>query len=211
MDCKTIIFDLGGVILPLDVQSTIKKILALTGKDVKNWIQFGFPHDIIQKFELGKISERTFFEEMKDLLEFDDDIYYLKDAWNSMLLDIPKENIETLKELSKQHQLILLSNTCETHIKKFEQMLSDTHEISHLEELFNQVYFSCRMGLRKPDEKIFQKIIKDNNIDLHKAIYYDDTLTHIESAKTIGLNALLYPQNQLLDCVLQPITVNSLL
>lgn len=200
-----LIFDLGGVILPLNTDATRQKILQYTGTDIQEWIQFGHPHKIIQTFELGKITEKEFFEELKDILNFEKNEYYLKEAWNAMLLPIPKEHIEYLKELSKDYFLILLSNTCETHIQCFENMLLQYHHIEHLEELFDKVYYSCRIGLRKPDIKIFQKVIKDNQLDINTTIYFDDTETHIEAAKGIHIKSILYPKNQPLKKVLSEI------
>ncbi|MCX7727850.1 MAG: HAD family phosphatase [Bacteroidia bacterium] len=202
----TIIFDLGGVILPLNTEATRQKILEYTNKDIKEWMQFGYPHQLIQKFEMGKITEKEFFEELQDLLSFEKDLYYLKEAWNAMLLAIPKENIEFLHHLSKQYRLILLSNTCETHIQCFEEMLQQKHHIESLELLFDKVYYSCRMGLRKPDAKLFQKIVKENNLDLNHTVYFDDTIDHIESAKKLGIKSYLYPSNELLKN-----TLNNLL
>ncbi|GIV26273.1 MAG: hydrolase [Bacteroidia bacterium] len=195
----TIIFDLGGVILPLDTEATRQKFLKYTSVDIQEWMKFGYPHQIIQKLELGKISEKEFFEELSDLLNFNNELYYLKEAWNAMLLPIPKENIKYLEKLRTDYQLILLSNTCETHIQCFEDMLLKHHAIDTLESLFDKVYYSCRIGLRKPNPKLFQKVIKDNKLDFNTTIYFDDTLTHIESAQQLNIQSYLYPQNKLLQ------------
>ncbi|GAB4199832.1 MAG: HAD family phosphatase [Bacteroidia bacterium] len=204
----TIIFDLGGVILPLDTEATRQKILQLTGKDVKEWMKFGYPHQVIRSFELGKLTEKEFFEELSQVLSYENDLYYLKEAWNAMLMPVPKENIDFLNQLSEKYKLILLSNTCETHIQCFEEMLQQTHHIESLELLFDKVYYSCRIGIRKPDTKIFQKIIKENHLNPLQTIYFDDTSEHIETAKKLGIQSYLHPQNkplqEILKYILQP-------
>ncbi|HPQ07811.1 MAG TPA: HAD family phosphatase [Bacteroidia bacterium] len=208
----TIIFDLGGVIIPLNTEATINKIQEYTNKDIREWIKFGYPHQLIQKFELGKISEKEFFEELSDLLEFEGELYYLKEAWNAMLLPVPKENISYLLKLKEHFQLIILSNTCETHIQKFEEMLKKNHSIDSFESLVDSVYYSCRIGLRKPDLKVFQKIISENSIDLNSCIYFDDTTTHIEAAQKLNIHSILYPHNEILSNVVKNylITQNQL-
>lgn len=194
----TLIFDLGGVVLPLKVEATQQKFLDYTGKDIKEWMQFGYPHQLIQKFELGKITEKEFFEELRDLLAFDKELYYLKEAWNAMLLPIPKENITYLQQLANDYYLILLSNTCETHIQCFENTLQQTHQVNTLEAIFNKVYYSCKVGLRKPNPKLFQKVIKENNLNIEYTIYFDDTKEHINAAEQLGIKSFLYPRNELL-------------
>lgn len=208
----TIIFDLGGVIIPLNTEATINKIQEYANKDIREWIKFGYPHQLIQKFELGKISEKEFFEELSDLLEFEGELYYLKEAWNAMLLPVPKENISYLLKLKEHFQLIILSNTCETHIQKFEEMLKINHSIDSFESIVDSVYYSCRIGLRKPDSKIFQKIISENSIDLNSCIYFDDTTTHIEAAQKLNIHSILYPHNEILSNVVKNhlITQNQL-
>lgn len=208
----TIIFDLGGVIIPLNTEATINKIQEYTNKDIREWIKFGYPHQLIQKFELGKISEKEFFEELSDLLEFEGELYYLKEAWNAMLLPVPKENISYLLKLKEHFQLIILSNTCETHIQKFEEILKKNHSIDSFESLVDSVYYSCRIGLRKPDLKVFQKIISENSIDLNSCIYFDDTTTHIETAQKLNIHSILYPHNEILSNVVKNylITQNQL-
>ncbi len=199
----SIIFDLGGVVLPLDTEATRQKILQLTGQDIREWIKFGYPHQIIKNFELGKLTEREFFEDLSQVLSYENDLYYLKEAWNAMLMPISKENIDFLNQLSEKYQLILLSNTCETHIQCFEKMLQQTHHIESLELIFDKVYYSCRIGMRKPDTKIFQKIIKENHLNPTQTIYFDDTPEHIDAAKRLGIQSYLYPQNKPLQEILK--------
>lgn len=201
----SIIFDLGGVVLPLDTEATRQKILEYTRQDIKEWMKFGYPHQVIRNFELGKLTEKEFFEDLSEVLSYENDLYYLKEAWNAMLMPIPKENIDFLNQLSEKYQLILLSNTCETHIQCFEKMLQQTHHIESLELLFDKVYYSCRIGLRKPDTKIFQKIIKENHLNPTQTIYFDDTPEHIEGAKKLGIQSYLYPQNQNLSEIITKI------
>lgn len=197
-----LLLDLGGVILPLNTEATRQKFLEYTQKDIKQWMQFGYPHQLIQQFELGKISEKEFFEELSEQLEFRGDPYYLKEAWNAMLMPIPTENIHYLKQLREDYFLILLSNTCKTHIQSFENMLKQYHNIETLEILFDKVYYSCDIGLRKPNPKLFQKVLKDNHLSPSFLTYFDDTPTHIEAAKHLNISSILYPQNSLLKDVL---------
>lgn len=203
MNKNTIILDLGGVILPLNTSATREDFLSLTKKDINEWMKFSYPHEIIQQFELGKISEDEFFQKLKEILQFNKDPRYLKEAWNKMLLPIPKENIQFLKALSEKYNLIILSNTCETHIECFEKMLQQYHNITNLEQLVDKVYLSCRINMRKPDLSIFEKVIKDNELNPRNTFYFDDTEEHINAAKQLGIRTMLYPRNELLSKVLK--------
>ena len=53
--------------------------------------------------------------------------------------------------------------------------------------LFDKVYYSHEIKLRKPNADIFRLVIKENNLSIKKTLFIDDSIQHIESAKRIGL------------------------
>ena len=53
---------------------------------------------------------------------------------------------------------------------------------------FNKIYFSYETKVRKPDEAVFNLILKQNNLKPNKTLFVDDTLEHIEVAKGLGIN-----------------------
>ena len=42
--------------------------------------------------------------------------------------------------------------------------------------------------MRKPEEAVFNLIIQQNNLKPAKTLFVDDTLEHIEAAKSLGIN-----------------------
>ena len=53
--------------------------------------------------------------------------------------------------------------------------------------LFNKVYFSHKIGCRKPDKKAFEIILEENNLNPNNVLFVDDSLQHIEGAKNLGI------------------------
>ena len=58
-------------------------------------------------------------------------------------------------------------------------------------DLFDLVVDSCDVGLRKPDPAIFRLTCDRLGIAPEAAVFLDDTRRHVETARSIGLHAIL--------------------
>jgi putative hydrolase of the HAD superfamily len=72
----------------------------------------------------------------------------------------------------------------------------EAHGLPGLEPLFEKVYFSHTMGLRKPNVASFLQIINENGLIPEETLFLDDTAGHLEGAKAAGLKTLLVSQEQ---------------
>ena len=113
-----------------------------------------------------------------------------------MLLDLPTERIELISEIAKKKPIYLLSNTNEIHLKKIEELLKKKEtNWDKFCGIFSKVYLSCRVGMRKPNEDIFFKVLNDNNLIASKTLFIEDSIQHIETAKKIGIQTLFLQPN----------------
>lgn len=188
---KNIIFDLGGVIINLDIPKTIQEFNKLSRKPFETIYSQLQQSPIFDKFDKGEISERDFLDALKNALEdniADERLLY---AWNAMLLDFPKHRLELLEKLKPNYRLFLLSNTNETHVIEFEKILSTEHGHQNLESFFEKVYYSCRINMRKPNTDIFDFVLKENHLIAEETLFIDDSLQHVEGALNAGIKAVL--------------------
>ena len=58
-------------------------------------------------------------------------------------------------------------------------------------DLFDVVVDSCDVGLRKPDPAIFRLTCDRLGVAPEAAVFLDDTRRHVESARAVGLHAVL--------------------
>jgi epoxide hydrolase-like predicted phosphatase len=58
-------------------------------------------------------------------------------------------------------------------------------------DLFDIVVDSCEVGLRKPDPAIFELTCERLGVAPEAAVFLDDTRIHVESARKVGLHAVL--------------------
>ncbi|MBC7695179.1 MAG: HAD family phosphatase [Burkholderiales bacterium] len=188
-EIKNIIFDLGGVIINLDYTRTIKEFNIISEKPFESIFTQLQQSPVFDQFDKGEISEADFFSEMLKALRIEISHAQFVHAWNAMLLDFPIERLDLLKKLETKYRLFLLSNTNETHIAQLESDLYKQHGYKNLETFFEKVYYSCRIGMRKPDKEIFEFVLHENKLNPAETIFIDDSLQHINGAKKAGIQA----------------------
>ncbi len=202
---KNIILDLGGVIINLDIPKTIKAFESIGFENfAHNYTQMQ-QMPFFDEYDKGKISSEEFIEEVKKLHPSQVNNSQIIWAWNEMLLDFPIHRIEYVKKLSQQYRVFLLSNTNELHIEAFEKILHQPHQLTNLSSLFEKDYYSCRIGMRKPDTEIFEFVLEQNNLNKNETVFIDDSKQHVEGANKIGLDAHLISQQEDISVFLEKI------
>jgi glucose-1-phosphatase len=191
---KNIIFDLGGVILNIDYQITVEAFKKLGIDDFEEIFSQYKQSTLSDYFETGRITELEFYEGIKTISGKDFTFEEYKNAWNALLLDLPKERINILKKLSKKYRLFLFSNTNETHYKEFVTKVE-----SDFNTIFEKTYYSHQFGKRKPDSDSFLSILKENNLIIEETLFVDDSIQHIESANLLGIRTLLIQEKPITE------------
>ena len=108
---STIIFDLGGVVLNLNPQLSIKAFAEKSNLTEDEVLSRFVKNDWSYAFERGEITSAEFRDEIRKNLEIniaDDEI---DRAWSAMLLDLPLSRLKLLAGLRKDYQTFILSNT----------------------------------------------------------------------------------------------------
>jgi len=191
-----VIFDLGGVLWNISYQATANAFINLGFTDFKNWYSQANQKELFNKLETGKISENDFYAEVRKVSGLNLKNKEIENAWNSMLLDLPVERIDLISAIAKKKSIFLLSNTNEIHLKKIEQLLQkNATNWDSFCRIFTKVYLSCRVGMRKPNEDIFLKVINDNNLIPTKTLFIEDSIQHIKTANKIGIQTLFLQPN----------------
>ncbi len=187
---QTLILDLGGVIFDLDYMATPRAFEQLGVKGFESAFSKAAQHHLFDRFEKGQITEQEFFDGIRAYTGIPLADREIEQAWNAMLLGIPDSRFQLLRQLAKNFDLFLLSNTNEIHIRNFCGELENKYGKNPLEEIFIRCYFSSRMSMRKPDREIFESVIRENRVDPSSAIFIDDSPQHVRGAIKAGLPAL---------------------
>ncbi len=183
-----VIFDLGGVILNLSYQKTIQAFSELAGVDASELYTQHKQDPIFDALETGQISPSIFRDRLRELFQMEATDHQLDRAWNALLLDIPQERLAFLREVSKKKRIFLLSNTNSIHKEAFDQDILSRFGLQSLDVFFEKAYYSHQMGDRKPNTSIFLKVLNQNDLLPSRTLFIDDSIQHIETARSIGLH-----------------------
>lgn len=190
MKIKNIILDLGGVIIDIDYNETIKAFSQIGALQFDEIFSQQKQTGLFDEFETGKMSNAEFRSALKDHLNVSISDEQFDYAWNAMLGKLPEKRIKIIESLKNNYNVFLFSNTNDIHLKKvYKICYRDTGRYDFV-GLFEREYFSHIFGMRKPNPEAFLSIIGQNNLNPEETIFVDDSEQHIDGAKCAGLHAI---------------------
>ncbi|GAB3938936.1 HAD family hydrolase [Larkinella terrae] len=197
---KHIIFDLGDVIIPIDLRAPIRNFAVLSGLNETEVESLWREHGLILQYETGLIDDAGFRQHIRTLLKNEswaDEV--IDTAWNTVLLSLPIERVERIRELKGQYRLFLLSNTSAIHIEKVRNILVELGQ-PPLEELFERVYYSYEVKMAKPSPEIYEHVLATSGLKAEETLFLDDNPRNIHSAAQLGIHAVqVQPPLTILD------------
>jgi len=146
---KTLIFDIGGVLLDIHPDKTFQYLSDATDLEF-SVIKNNFPWYLHVEYEKGNLTNKEWFLSFRDSLPQpcclkESDFWK---AW-SLLLGKEKDTVQLFKSLSKNYSIWLLSNTNPKHIQ-------DEIEKKYLfPSLVDGKVYSFDVGYRKPESEIY--------------------------------------------------------
>ncbi len=181
---KAVIFDNNGVLTLSDKENTVAnfaKYFNIEETELhKVFDKFAEPLDDGSETTLQfyqKIADhfgRTFVA--KDLEKVHIESYIPKDHMREMVLN-----------LRKTHTVALLTNFGDAYDKA-------NAEIWHYDEVFDKdkQFVSCKLGMRKPNQDIYEYSIKSLGVRPDEVIFVDDREANLVPARELGMGTLLF-------------------
>jgi len=180
-----IIFDLGGVLIDLDIKRTGKAFGELGITEPVGEDEMMRRARIYSGLETGEISSLNFRNAIREISTTSPSDSAIDAAWNAMLLDFPAQRVEVLLNLRKKYRLFLLSNSNVIHHKSYTDKFRQDHGFE-MNSLFERTYYSFEVHMKKPASDIFFKVIADYKILAEETLFIDDTLENIKTAEVLG-------------------------
>lgn len=175
----TYVFDLGGVLIKLDVKRCFQAFEQLMGEENMRVI-LGMDSrgegvkavsvaskQLMADFERGLISSETFLAQIRQYCHSGTTTDEIVKAWMSMLDELPQERLEFVDSLrAKGHPVYLLSNGNDLHFDFI-------HHKYGLDNHFDRFFLSQKMHMAKPEPQIFEAVQKEIG-NPEKVVFIDD-------------------------------------
>ena len=89
--------------------------------------------------------------------------------------------LELLERLRPQYRVACLSNTDELNVRKFDEEL-------HLQNWFDECFYSNEIGSRKPDPQAYLHVSKALDVPPSEIAFFDDAMTCVDGAIAVGMH-----------------------
>ena len=185
---RTIIFDLGGVVITLDQQQSVRRFEALGLKDASQRLNAYTQEGIFGDLEGGKIDAETFRHELSLLIGREVTHQECAYAWQGYAKEVPQRNLDALTRLrSEDYSLVLLSNTNPYMMEWVDSPAFDGHGHS-VRHYFDALYLSYEMKLMKPDDTFFRCVLMAEQVSPSDCLFIDDGPRNVAAASQIGIH-----------------------
>ena len=183
---KNVVFDLGGVLVGLDLAKCRAAFEAIGLQAIGALIDPCHPAAMIERMEQGELSFHETCEEMRRMTGnrtvTDDQIAA---AISAFLIDIPVEKLRSIEALRRRGiRTYILSNNNPAAMETIRRMF--TADGRTMEDYFDGIYLSYRMQLLKPHAEIFIKMLEDSGMSAEESLFIDDSARNIETARRLG-------------------------
>lgn len=188
----SIIFDIGGVLIDLDLPRCRKEFLErLEFNGIDELLDACHQKGFYSDMEEGKISEYEFRVKVlasskKGAVPEDVDASML-----AMLDGIEKKKVSFLKELyAKGYELYLLSNNNPISMKACIHIMEEAG--IEIEKIFKDKFISYEMKMLKPSPAIYEETLRRIGRPASEIMFIDDSMANIEAASLLGFKAFYY-------------------
>lgn len=189
MQIKTFLFDLGNVLMNFSHERMCRQIGELFGVGESDIRKVLFESGYALSFERGEVSEQDLQRHLERKLNRTCELAALQRAAG----DIFEPNLEMrilLNQLQQQrYRLVLLSNTCSTHIN---WIRSNDDVLA----FFDECILSYEVGACKPEQAIYDLVLRKIECLPGECFYTDDLPEYVRTAQALGIQATVFKSAQ---------------
>lgn len=182
---KTVIFDIGNVLLLFSHEKMLLQFSELLDVPFAALKQKVLSDKLLYEYELGNITTDHWVETLMSLSSRKPSREHLLNAMG----DIFHENFpltDLIPLLKKQGiRLLLLSNISEAHFDYVKRHFEVLHA-------FDEAVLSYEVRSSKPEQAIYHAVLKAAGTKAYECFYIDDVPEHVEAAKQLGIDAVVY-------------------
>jgi glucose-1-phosphatase len=181
MTLRGLVFDLAGVLLDFGgVESVYKMSDRRIGE--KEFFRFWSEAKCAQDLHRGRCTPEAFARHAVRELGLPVTSERFLAEYQTWLRGPYPGALELLEELRPQYRVACLSNTDALNVQRFDEEL-------HLQDWFDECFYSNEIGLRKPDAEAYLHVSQALDVAPNEIAFFDDSLECVNGAMAVGMQA----------------------
>ncbi len=198
---KAIVFDIGGVLINLDMDGCIRAFRSNLGFDrITELLDPCHQKGVYGDMEAGLVSADEFRAEVLRDSRPGSQPEDVDRSMLALLAGMAPDTVETLKALKERYPLYLLSNNNPIAMGHILRMFRD-YGIDP-ETTFREQFISCEMKMLKPSARIYEAVVAGIGLPADEILFVDDSETNVEAARKAGLQARTFVPGTKLSALL---------
>jgi len=185
-----VIFDLGNVLIDIDYHHSMALMKLALPASLHDKVDNCYSAEFHKDYEKGELTSAEFRQEFRSYFHTNWSDAEVDYYWNSLLGTIPDYRLEMVRKLKTQYQVGILSNTNEIHIEAVYAQLQAQHGMDNFDSLFDWVFYSHEIGLAKPSQDIYQKLLLELGTTANRVLFFDDLQANVAGAASVGIQAI---------------------
>lgn len=186
---RAVIFDIGGVIQPLRWDHVVAEVKdlnpAVTIDEFRNAF-YSERENYFGRYETSRMTGLEFWGMVASKLRIPANrIDALSATFERLYARMDEGVLRLIEGLTGRYRLYTLSNSCPELERA--TLLQD-HSYRH----FDRMYFSHRIGMRKPFPEAYRHVLADTGWQPEQCLFVDDVQANVSAALQVGMRAILY-------------------
>lgn len=188
---KAIIFDMGGVLVDLDIEDCKKVFKETLGyNDIDQIIDACHQKGIYGDLEEGTLSAEEFRSIVLAGSRPGSAPEMVDEAMSHILVGIQPYKVQMLKKLAQEYDLYMLSNNNAICLPYSRAMFADAG--IPLEDIFKKCFFSFEMKALKPSAAFYKEVVEQIGLPADEMFFIDDSQRNVDGSIAAGLPAVYY-------------------
>ena len=188
---KAIIFDMGGVLVDLDMDACRNAFKYDLGFDeIDTILDPCHQKGIIGDLEEGLVTADEFRKYVLERSREGATDVDVNEAFAKILVGIEPSKIELLKKLAEDYDIYMLSNNNAVALPYSRRMFEKAG--FSMETSFKKCFISYEMKMLKPSEAFYKAVMKEIGLPASEMIFIDDSQKNVDAAIAAGLPAAWY-------------------
>lgn len=193
---KAVIFDMGGVIIDLDLDKCIRSFKEKAGcLDIENYLDACHQKGFIGQMEEGMIDEDEFYVRCGRHCRPGTSNETIRGCFADLLVGVNEEVAQVIRDLSGRYDLYILSNNNPISARVFGSMKDSTGRL--MTDYFKKIFYSFEMKILKPAPEFFQRVAAEIGCNMDELVFIDDSAVNAAAAEALGIHGIHYTKGAL--------------